>query len=204
MESLRDRQLALARQVIIGACAELVTERRHLDFAMKDVAERSGVSLRTVYNPLPSFRPGRPAGRARARLHPKDAGAGRADRRRPAGGRGSGESGAGQPRTVRGAERCQRGIRPNADGGGGPRRRATGAHATAGRPPVRADARRASWRGPPHRRDASTPAQPPQLVLAHPGVRPDDRPGRRRRHLGHGHPDRRRGARRCPRRMEQP
>lgn len=54
MESLRDRQLALARQVIIGACAELVTERRHLDFAMKDVAERSGVSLRTVYNHFPA------------------------------------------------------------------------------------------------------------------------------------------------------
>jgi AcrR family transcriptional regulator len=40
----------LAREAIIEACAELVAEHRHLDFAMKDVAERAGVSLRTVYN----------------------------------------------------------------------------------------------------------------------------------------------------------
>lgn len=44
----------MARQAIVDACADLVTERRHLDFAMKDVAERAGVSLRTVYNHFPA------------------------------------------------------------------------------------------------------------------------------------------------------
>ncbi len=50
MTDLRARQRELARQAIVDACAELVTERHHLDFSMKEVAERSGVSLRTVYN----------------------------------------------------------------------------------------------------------------------------------------------------------
>ena len=50
MADLRARQRELATQAIVDACAELVTERRHLDFSMKEVAERSGVSLRTVYN----------------------------------------------------------------------------------------------------------------------------------------------------------
>ena len=50
MADLRARQRDLARQTILDACAELVTERRHLSFPMKDVAERAGVSLRTVYN----------------------------------------------------------------------------------------------------------------------------------------------------------
>ncbi|MEZ5381578.1 MAG: helix-turn-helix domain-containing protein [Microthrixaceae bacterium] len=54
MADLRERQLELARQAIVDACAQLVTERRHLDFAMKDVAERAGVSLRTVYNHFPA------------------------------------------------------------------------------------------------------------------------------------------------------
>jgi AcrR family transcriptional regulator len=54
MTDLRTRQVALARQAIVDACAELVTERRHLDFAMKDVAERASVSLRTVYNHFPA------------------------------------------------------------------------------------------------------------------------------------------------------
>lgn len=40
----------MARHVIVDACADLVTERHHLDFSMKEVAERAGVSLRTVYN----------------------------------------------------------------------------------------------------------------------------------------------------------
>ena len=31
-----------------------MTERRHLDFSMKEVAERAGVSLRTVYNHFPT------------------------------------------------------------------------------------------------------------------------------------------------------
>ncbi len=50
MADLRTRQRELARQTIVDACAELVTERRHLDFSMKEVAERAGVALRTVYN----------------------------------------------------------------------------------------------------------------------------------------------------------
>lgn len=54
MATLRERQVALARESIVDACAELVTERRHLDFAMKEVAERAGVSLRTVYNHFPT------------------------------------------------------------------------------------------------------------------------------------------------------
>jgi len=54
MSDLRTRQLALARRAILEACADLVTERRHLDFPMKDVAERAGVSLRTVYNHFPT------------------------------------------------------------------------------------------------------------------------------------------------------
>lgn len=40
----------MAKQSIVDACAELVTERHHLDFSMKEVAERAGMSLRTVYN----------------------------------------------------------------------------------------------------------------------------------------------------------
>ncbi len=40
----------LARDTIVDACADLVTERHHLNFSMKEVAERAGVSLRTVYN----------------------------------------------------------------------------------------------------------------------------------------------------------
>ena len=50
MSELRARQRAVARQTIVDACADLVTERRHLDFSMKEVATRAGVSLRTVYN----------------------------------------------------------------------------------------------------------------------------------------------------------
>ena len=50
MRDLRARQRDLARQAIVDGCADLVTERRHLDFSMKEVAERAGVSLRTVYN----------------------------------------------------------------------------------------------------------------------------------------------------------
>ena len=50
MSDLRARQRELARQAIVDACAELVTERHHLNFSMKEVAERAGVSLRTVYN----------------------------------------------------------------------------------------------------------------------------------------------------------
>jgi AcrR family transcriptional regulator len=53
MSELRDRHRALSQQAIVDATAALVTERKHLDFSMKEVAERAGVSLRTVYNHFP-------------------------------------------------------------------------------------------------------------------------------------------------------
>lgn len=54
MSDLRMRQRELGRQTIVDATADLVTERHHLDFTMREVAERSGVSLRTVYNHFPT------------------------------------------------------------------------------------------------------------------------------------------------------
>lgn len=54
MTDLRSRQRELGRQTIVEACADLVTERHHLDFTMKELAERAGVSLRTVYNHFPT------------------------------------------------------------------------------------------------------------------------------------------------------
>lgn len=53
MSELRERQRLVATQAIVDATAALVTERRHFDFSMKEVAERAGVSLRTVYNYFP-------------------------------------------------------------------------------------------------------------------------------------------------------
>lgn len=54
MSELRERQKALARASILEALADLVAETRHLDFSMQEVAERAGVSPRTVYNHFPS------------------------------------------------------------------------------------------------------------------------------------------------------
>ncbi len=50
MPGLRERQKALAKESITEAAAALVTERHQLDFSMHEIAERAGVSLRTVYN----------------------------------------------------------------------------------------------------------------------------------------------------------
>ncbi|HUG85815.1 MAG TPA: TetR/AcrR family transcriptional regulator [Euzebya sp.] len=50
MSSLRFKQKQLARVEILRATAELVTDRRQLDFSVQEVATRAGVSLRTVYN----------------------------------------------------------------------------------------------------------------------------------------------------------
>ena len=50
MPGLRERQKAMARESITEAAAALVTERHQLDFSMQEVADRAGVSLRTVYN----------------------------------------------------------------------------------------------------------------------------------------------------------
>lgn len=46
----RTKQLAKARRDILDATAELVSERRLLNFTLAEVAERSGKSPRTVYN----------------------------------------------------------------------------------------------------------------------------------------------------------
>ncbi len=54
MTDLRTRQKALARRAILEALADLIAETRHLDFSVQEVAERAGVSLRTVYNHFPS------------------------------------------------------------------------------------------------------------------------------------------------------
>ena len=53
VSGIRERHRALSRQAIVDATAALVNERRHLDFSMKEVAERAEVSLRTVYNHFP-------------------------------------------------------------------------------------------------------------------------------------------------------
>lgn len=50
MSELRARQKALAKRSILDAVSGLIAERRHLDFSLQEVAERAGVSLRTVYN----------------------------------------------------------------------------------------------------------------------------------------------------------
>ena len=47
--ALRDRQVELTRDLILEAVAALVAEGRLPDFSVQDVADRAGVSLRTVY-----------------------------------------------------------------------------------------------------------------------------------------------------------
>jgi AcrR family transcriptional regulator len=47
--ALRDRQMELTRDLILGALAELIGEGRLADFSVQDVAVRAGVSHRTVY-----------------------------------------------------------------------------------------------------------------------------------------------------------
>lgn len=46
---LRDRQLELTRDLILEALADLIAEGRLTDFSVQDVADRAGVSHRTVY-----------------------------------------------------------------------------------------------------------------------------------------------------------
>ncbi len=50
MESLRDEQKRIARDRIIEALAAEVTENGLLDLSMAAVAERAGLSQRTIYN----------------------------------------------------------------------------------------------------------------------------------------------------------
>lgn len=47
--ALRDRQTELTRDLILKALAELIREGRLAEFSVQDVADRAGVSLRTVY-----------------------------------------------------------------------------------------------------------------------------------------------------------
>lgn len=46
---LRDRQVELTRRLILDALGTLIGEGRLGDFSVQDVADRAGVSLRTVY-----------------------------------------------------------------------------------------------------------------------------------------------------------
>ena len=39
---------------MLDACAALISERRHLNFSMQEVADTAGVSLRTLYNHFPT------------------------------------------------------------------------------------------------------------------------------------------------------
>lgn len=50
VESLREQQRRLARVAVFQAFEDLVLEHRSLDFPISEVATRSGVSHRTIYN----------------------------------------------------------------------------------------------------------------------------------------------------------
>lgn len=52
--ALRDRQLELTRDLILEALAGVIAEGRLAEFSVQDVADRAGVSLRTVYRHFPS------------------------------------------------------------------------------------------------------------------------------------------------------
>jgi AcrR family transcriptional regulator len=48
-QDLRERQMELTRDLILGALIELIAEGRLAEFSVQDVADGAGVSLRTVY-----------------------------------------------------------------------------------------------------------------------------------------------------------
>lgn len=52
--SLRERQTTLTRDTILDALAETIVEQGLHDFSVQDVADRAGVSHRTVYRHFPS------------------------------------------------------------------------------------------------------------------------------------------------------
>ncbi len=54
MTSLRDRQRQVTRHSIQAALAEIIAEQGNLEFSVAEVADRAGVSLRTVYNHYPT------------------------------------------------------------------------------------------------------------------------------------------------------
>src|SRR6266540_4076896 len=51
--SLRDRQADLTRELILRATAEAITDDPLFGFSMQEVADRAGVSLRSVYRHYP-------------------------------------------------------------------------------------------------------------------------------------------------------
>lgn len=53
-ESLRDRQRQVARESILEALAAHISERGSIEFTVAEIADRSGVSTRTVYNYFPN------------------------------------------------------------------------------------------------------------------------------------------------------
>lgn len=53
-EGLRARQKAVAREAILAAVADNISEDGLLELSMPEVARRAGVSLRTVYNYFPN------------------------------------------------------------------------------------------------------------------------------------------------------
>ncbi len=53
-DTLRDRQRKVARDAILSALTDYVSERGRLDFSIAEIAERAGVSPRTVYNYFPT------------------------------------------------------------------------------------------------------------------------------------------------------
>jgi AcrR family transcriptional regulator len=52
--ALRERQMELTRDMILEALAGLIAEGSLAEFSVQDVADRAGVSLRTVYRHFPS------------------------------------------------------------------------------------------------------------------------------------------------------
>lgn len=53
MATIREQQKALVRDAILGALGEHVAERGLFEFSVPEIAERAGVSHRTVYNHFP-------------------------------------------------------------------------------------------------------------------------------------------------------
>ena len=52
-DSLRSRQTDLTRETIVRAVADVVAEGRLADFSVQEIADRAGVSYRTVYRHFP-------------------------------------------------------------------------------------------------------------------------------------------------------
>ena len=53
-DSLRDRQRKVARDSILTALTDYVSEQRRIDFSVVEIAKRAGLSTRTLYNYFPT------------------------------------------------------------------------------------------------------------------------------------------------------